>query len=177
MSTLACKMCIRDRLNGLQVFSMYFADQQSSNISGILEDAVSREALAKNIALTAWEYDGVLIDFEGLGLDPANADSDKENFNGFLSTLKGHLAGKPLSVALPPLNSSFSGYDHEYIGKTADFLVLMAYSYEDPAVPSPTAPFAKVEEAIKLEIQAVEPKKVILGIPAYGTLYLSLIHI
>ena len=162
---------LQAKLNGLQVFSMYFADQQSSNISGILEDAVSREALAKNIALTAWEYDGVLIDFEGLGLDPANADSDKENFNGFLSTLKGHLAGKPLSVALPPLNSSFSGYDHEYIGKTADFLVLMAYSYEDPAVPSPTAPFAKVEEAIKLEIQAVEPKKVILGIPACGTLY------
>lgn len=162
---------LQAKLNRLQVFSMYFADQQSSNISGILEDSISREALAENIALTAWEYDGVLIDFEGLGLDPANADFDKENFNAFLSTLKSHLAGKPLSVALPPLNSSFSGYDHEYIGKTADFIVLMAYSYEDPAVPSPTAPFAKVEEAVKLEVQAVEPEKVILGIPAYGTLY------
>ncbi len=162
---------LQAKLNGLKVFSMYFADQKSSNISGILEDSVSREALAKNIALTAWEYDGVLIDFEGLGLDPARAEFDKENFNLFLSTLKSHLTGKPLSVALPPLNSSFSGYDHEYIGQTAEFLVLMAYSYEDPAVPSPTAPFAKVEEAIRLEAKTVEPEKVILGIPAYGTLY------
>lgn len=162
---------LQARLKGLKVFSMYFADQSTSNISELLEDPVARDSLAQDIALTAREYDGVLIDFEGLGLDTSKANLDKENYNEFLNTLKDYLSGKPLSVAVPPLNSSFTGYDHEHIGNIADFIVLMAYAYEDPFTPSATAPFEKVESAIKLEIKAVGPEKIILGIPAYGTMY------
>ena len=162
---------LRARLKGLKVFSMYFADEQSSNISKILKDPVARNTLAQEIASTSMEYDGVLIDFEGLGLDAKNIDKDKQNFNLFLGILKDCLGDRPLYVALPPLNSSFSGYDHEYIAGLADSIVLMAYHYHDPNNPSAAAPFDQVDQAIRQEIEIVDPAKIILGIPAYGTVY------
>ena len=157
----------------VEVYSMYFADHQHSNISAILEEQVLRGKLAKDISIMALEYDGVLIDFEGLGLDPSKADSDMRNFNAFLDELSGLLGDKPMGVAVHPLNSAYKGYDHEYIGQIADFIVLMAYGYEDMSIPTPTAPFDKVDEAVKMEIELVDPQKVILSIPAYGTLYVT----
>lgn len=159
------------RLDGLEVFSMYFADEQSSNISKLLDDSVTRNTLAKNIASTSIEDNGVLIDFEGLGLDTAKIDTDKQNFNLFLDVLRDYLGDKPLYVALPPLNSSFQGYDHKYIATVADSIVLMAYHYHDPNTPSAAAPFEKVDEAIRQEVEIIDPGNIILGIPAYGTAY------
>src|SRR5690606_3796768 len=65
----------------------------------------------------------------------------------------------------------YLGYDHERIGEFADSVILMAYGYEDPLTPTPTAPWDKVREAIELELEKVPPEKLILGIPAYGTVY------
>ncbi len=158
------------RWHGMKVFSMYFADEQS-DISSLLEDPTVRRNLARDIAATSAEYDGVLIDFEGLGLDEATADRDRQNFSEFLTALRSLLKDKPLSVALPPLDSPFAGYDHEYIGNVADFIVLMAYNYQERNNPSPVAPFEQVDKAIRQEIEIMGPEKVILGVPAYGALY------
>ena len=38
---------LQARLKGLKVFSMYFADQSTSNISELLEDPVARDSLAQ----------------------------------------------------------------------------------------------------------------------------------
>lgn len=162
---------LESKRHGVKLFSMYFADQEHSNISRLLENPTLRYKLAKDISTSSFEYDGVLIDFEEIGLDPSSVDSDMKNFNAFLDELHHLLGGKSLSVAVPPLNGSFAGYDHAHIGEVADFLVIMAYGYEDRSVPTPTAPFSKVDEAVKLEMQVINPKKIILGIPAYGTLY------
>ena len=66
-------------------------------------------------ATAATEYDGVLIDFEGLGLDQATAELDRANFNDFLTKLKPP-DNKSLAVAVLP-TGPFKGYDHGYIGR------------------------------------------------------------
>ncbi len=158
------------RLHGLKLMSMYFADS-TSDIGSILDDPVLRRRLALDIASSSADYDGVLIDFEGLGLDEVTAERDKTNFNEFLALLRDFLGKKTLAVALPPLSSPYKGYDHAYIGDIADFIVLMAYNFQDPGSPSPVAPFSRVDDAIRQECELVSPDKIILGIPAYGVLY------
>jgi spore germination protein YaaH len=74
-------------------------------------------------------------------------------------------------MVLPPLNGHFQGYDHKRLGELTAGIILMAYGYEDRAVPSPTAPWDKVDEAIRLELGVVPKTKLVLGVPGYGTLY------
>ena len=161
---------LRARLHGMKLFCMYFADHES-DIGSLLDDPVTRRKLAFDIAGMSAEYDGVLIDFEGLGLDEALAERDKANFNEFLELLRDHLKDKPLAVALPPLSSPYKGYDHGDIGHVADLVVLMAYNFQDPKSPSPVASLEQVDNAIRQECELVSPDKIILGIPAYGALY------
>jgi hypothetical protein len=162
---------LQARLHGMKLFSMYFADR-GSQLASLLDDEAARLRLALDIAATAaTEYDGVLIDFEGLGLDQATAELDRANFNDFLTKLKSYLDNKSLAVAVPPPTGPFKGYDHGYIGEIADLVVLMAYNFQDPNWPSPVAPFKQVDNAIRQECQLVNPDKIILGIPAYGVLY------
>ncbi len=156
--------------SGAQIFSMFFSDEQSG-ISSLLDNRANRVKIIKDIVSISVEYDGVLIDFEGLGLDQSKSEKDKQNFNQFLAELKRQLNKKQLSVALPPIDSQFAGYDYKYIGEVADFVVLMAYNYHDPNSPSPVAPFDKVDNTIKQTIEIIEPQKLVLGIPAYGALY------
>lgn len=162
---------LQSRLRGLECFAMVFAENENGSLSSLIRDPVARQNLAYSVAAATWEYDGVLIDFEGLGRDETSRDSEKEGMNAFIDSLKGFISEKPLAVALPPLNGSFKGYDHKHIGEKADFIVLMAYAYEDPKSPSPTAPWDKVDEAIRMEKEVVPGNKILLGIPAYGTLY------
>jgi len=162
---------LESKRQGVKLFSMYFADQEHSSICTLLEDPVLRSKLAKEISAASFEYDGVLIDFEEIGFGRSAADSDMRNFNAFLDELHAFLEGKSLAVSVPPLNGSFKGYDHAHIGEIADSIVLMAYGYEDRSIPTSTAPFDKVDEAIRLEMEVVDPGKIILGVPAYGTLY------
>lgn len=162
---------LQARIRNLPTFAMYFADNTYSKISKLLENPVYRHNLVHQISTTAREYDGVLIDFEGLGQDENRQELDKQNMNLFIDALKTSLNGQTLAIALPACNSYFLGYDHKYLGEKADLVVLMAYGYEDTKHPTPTAPWDKVEEAIKTEIELVDRGKLLLGIPAYGTLY------
>jgi len=161
---------LRARLHGMKLYSMYFADS-GSQITSLLDDPGARLRLALDIAGTSAEYDGILIDFEGLGLDENTAERDKANFNEFLTLLRDFLDNKSLAVALPPVSSPFRGYDHRYIGDLADLVVLMAYNFQDPDTPSPVAPFDQVDNAIRQESELVSPDKIILGVPAYGVIY------
>ena len=161
---------LQARLHGIAVLHVLCGS--GSQLASLLDDEAARLRLALDIAATAaTEYDGVLIDFEGLGLDQATAELDRANFNDFLTKLKSYLDNKSLAVAVPPPTGPFKGYDHGYIGEIADLVVLMAYNFQDPNWPSPVAPFKQVDNAIRQECQLVNPDKIILGIPAYGVLY------
>ena len=162
---------MRLSLFGAKKVAMFFADNQAGSLSSILNDPSARERLALNISLASVGFDGVALDFEGLGPERSGTAADSANFTAFVEAVKRQCAGRFLMTVLPPQNGLPGGYDHKALGKLSDAVVLMAYGYEDPAHPSSTAPWAKVDEAVALEIRDVPKEKIILGIPAYGTVY------
>jgi len=113
-------------------------------------------------AATQKGFQGIMLDLEGLGLsgDKAKARADYNNFVKNLS-VQARQANLKLGIALPPLNSSFSGYDYKTLGSLADELIIMAYAYGDQKSPEPTA---KVDEAIRLALKEVGKEKLVLGI-------------
>lgn len=159
------------RAASAKALAMFFADNSQGQLSQMLANPFMRERLAYAIAAASREYDGVVIDFEGLGPDEAAARVDAFNFNLFLDSLRRYSGPSLLGVALPPLNGHFQGYDHKYVGTVADLVILMAYGYEDPDQPTPTAPWDLVDAAISMEKAVIPNHKILLGIPAYGTLY------
>ncbi len=165
---------LKMRAAGAKPVAMFYADNKDGKLSAILADQGLRERLALNMAAAVTvDYDGAGVDFEGLGFDPATAQKDAANLNAFMESLRRYLQGRKVYAVVPPLNGAYKGYDHKKLGELSDFMVVMAYGYEDALTPSPTAPWARVDEAIRLELALVPKEKVILGIPAYGTVYSS----
>ena len=71
-----------------------------------------------------------------------------------------------LSLAVPPLNSAYKGYDYKTLASIADDLIIMAYQYNPVGTKSQVPePNSLVDRAIQLAIQAGVPKsKLLLGI-------------
>ncbi len=157
--------------SGSKRVAMFFADNQEGKLSSLLSDQGVRERLAVNISLASAGFDGVALDFEGLGIDPAMVEKEAAGFTAFVESVKRSCQNRLVFTVLPPLNGTYQGYDHKRLGQVADAVILMAYGYEDPFSPSPTAPWDKVDEAIRLEMAKVPASKLILGVPAYGTVY------
>jgi spore germination protein YaaH len=143
---------------------MVFATDGNLELSGILENEEKREATAKQIADLAIEkgFEGIVLDFEGLGLtgDPAAV---REEYNAFVRLVKEAVLphGIRISLALHPLNSSYRGYDYKTLGGLADELIIMAYAYGDETGPEPAK---RVDEAVRLALKEVSKEKLLLGI-------------
>ena len=154
--------------------AMFYAENKDGNLSSLLADRGFRERLALNMATAVTvDYDGAAVDFEGLGADEITREKDAANLNAFFEALKRYLHGSKVYAVVPPVNSAYKGYDHKRLGELSDAVVVMAYGYEDPSTPSATAPWDRVDEAVRLELEAVPKDKIILGIPGYGTRYSS----
>jgi hypothetical protein len=118
------------------------------------------------------EYDGLIIDFEGL----FNTYKDEPGieyrlkFNSFLGNLKSKLPeGKSLTVCIHPKRESpiayYDGYDYAYIGSIAEEVILMAHDYQtkDKSIPA-SAPYDLVEQAIQFAVRDIPAEKILLGI-------------
>ncbi|HHY35616.1 MAG TPA: hypothetical protein GX510_08320 [Firmicutes bacterium] len=163
---------IHSRIRNVSPYAMFYANNGGEALSNLLADEVLRTSLALEVERAARGFDGVAIDFEGLGSSPEKTGEDAGNLTEFLKYLRNLLpAEKGLIVAVPPLNGHYRGYDHKAIGEIADKVVLMAYGYEEPGRMGPTSPRKQVEEAVSLETAQVPPEKILLGVPLYGTLY------
>jgi len=149
---------------GTSPYLMVFASDGQLELTGILENKARRSELAAEIAGLAVKrgFQGVMLDFEGLGLS-GDALLAQKQFNAFVRTLSEQLEphGLQLGLALHPLNSSFKGYDYATLGKLADEIVIMAYAYEGEKAPEP---LGKVDEAIRLALEKVDKNKLVLGI-------------
>ncbi|MEW6447509.1 MAG: stalk domain-containing protein [Bacillota bacterium] len=127
----------------------------------LADDAAVQKAVAA-IAGEADLYDGVNLDFEGLGYSESGESlaAVRQRFTNFAVLLAGQLRskGKTLTLSLHAPNSIYRGYDYKALGEVADRIVIMAYDYG-------TRP-----EPVKLVIQAVElatvvpADKLVLGI-------------
>jgi spore germination protein YaaH len=126
------------------------------------------------------QYVGWQLDFEDL--DPA----DKFAYSRFVARLGArlHRDRRLLSVAVVPrFSDTFpdtsvpgfhtgewgAAYDYRSLGRTADFLVLMAYDQHTPSTPpGPVAGYDWVKALLDYAVQRVPPYKLVLGLPLYG---------
>jgi spore germination protein len=119
----------------------------------------------------ASHYSGVNIDFEAIPHE------DRAAFSSFVHDVaKGMRAEGFLTVVSVPAalngnpNNSWTGaFNFKTIGRDADILQLMTYDENGPwGPPGPVAGLDWVTACLQYAVSVVQPRKISLGIPAYG---------
>lgn len=138
---------------------------QNARIRKMINDPAARSQAILAITAEASGFNGVNLDFEGLGWNdtPEELSKVRTDFAGFVKDLAAslHAAGKTLTLSLHPLNSDYPGYDYASLGQAADSIVIMAYDYG-----TQPEPLDKVEQAVTLALAQVSASKLYLGISA-----------
>ena len=148
--------------------------RSSANVSAIV-------SAMTNLAVTE-HYQGMTIDFEGMGNPSATTASDPtpgyQVFNHFVAALAAslHQAGKTLMVAVYPSAYPYTIYDYPALAASANYLNVMGYpehntgypSASDP-YPGPTAGFPWLQSLLSGDLATgVNPHQLILGLAPYG---------
>ncbi|MFS0869213.1 stalk domain-containing protein [Paenibacillus xylanilyticus] len=152
----------------IKPYLMVYALDGQGELTKVLSDSSLREKSIQGITDAVAEngFGGVVLDFEGLGFK-LDAKQQQKLLNDYVKQLKASLPNDiSISLAVPPLNSVYKGYDYKTLASLADDLIIMAYQY-NPAgtkaqVPEPSS---LVDQAIQLALNAGVPKnKLLLGI-------------
>lgn len=127
-------------------------------------------------------YQGMTIDFEGMGSPGATTATDPtpgyQVFNQFVADLAGslHQVGKTLMVAVYPSAYPYTIYDYPVLAQSANYLNVMGYpeyntgypTGSDP-FPGPTAGFPWLASLLSGDLATgVNPHQLILGLAPYG---------
>ncbi|MGY5344224.1 stalk domain-containing protein [Paenibacillus glucanolyticus] len=147
---------------------MVYALDGNGELTKVLSDSTLRQKSIEGIttAVTDNGFGGVVLDFEGLGFK-LDAGQQQKLLNDYVKQLKAFLPKDiSLSLAVPPLNSAYKGYDYKTLASIADDLIIMAYQYNPVGTKSQVPePNSLVDQAIQLALQAGVPKqKLLLGI-------------
>lgn len=152
----------------VQPYLMVYATDSHNELTAMLSsETLSAESIS-GIVQAAEEkgFGGVVLDYEGLGLR-LDKESQRKLLNDYAEKLRDALPEQiSLSLAVPPPNSAYQGYDHKTLASIADDLIIMAYQYHPSGTASQVPePNGKVLEAIEMTLEAGVPKdKLLLGI-------------
>ncbi|CCO08789.1 stalk domain-containing protein [Desulforamulus hydrothermalis] len=146
------------KLRTQMVIHMTDAD---GSLTGLLTDRHAVEKAVASIVEEAGIYQGVNIDFEGLGWQDTSLTETRNNFTNFVTLLSQRLqaANRTLTLTLHAPNSVYRGYDYQKLGQLADEIIIMAHDYG-----SKPEPLDLVNQAVSLACQAVPPEKIILAV-------------
>lgn len=139
----------------------------------VLENPVLRDKLVQSVLseIEKYGYDGVEVDIEGIGADT------RAEYTSFIKELKAALGPKGyiVSATVPAktadyINDNWTGaYDYKAIGQHADRVVIMTYDeHWSGGTPGPVASYDWVENVINFAVKEIPPKKILMGIAAYG---------
>ncbi|MCG0278408.1 MAG: glycosyl hydrolase family 18 protein [Thermanaeromonas sp.] len=134
-------------------------------ISSLLTDEGAQRKAVYGILEEARRYQGVNLDFEGLGYrdDGEQLKAVRVRFTEFVRLLSEQLkaAGLDLTLTLHAPNSAYKGYDYKALGEIADRIIIMAYDYG-----STPEPVSLVKQAVEVAKALVPTEKLVLGISA-----------
>ncbi|MGQ8872397.1 stalk domain-containing protein [Paenibacillus sp. TSA_86.1] len=152
----------------IQPSLMVYALDGNGELTKVLSDSSLRQKSMDGIKTAVQEYGfgGVVLDFEGLGFK-LDAVQQQQLLNQYVKQLRESLPqGIAISLAVPPLNSAYKGYDYTTLATIADDLIIMAYQYNPAGTKAQVAePNSLVDQAIVLALKAGVPKdKLLLGI-------------
>ncbi|MFC9708618.1 stalk domain-containing protein [Paenibacillus sp. NPDC056933] len=152
----------------IKPYLMVYALDGNGELTKVLSDNSMRQKSIDGITAAIAEngFGGVVLDFEGLGYKLDAVDQQKL-LNNYIKQLKAALPkDTALSVAVPPLNSAYKGYDYKTLASIADDIIMMAYQYNPVGTKSQVPePNSLVDQAIQLALDAgVSKQKLLLGI-------------
>ncbi|MDA8200610.1 MAG: glycosyl hydrolase family 18 protein [Thermaerobacter sp.] len=148
--------------------------RSAANVSAIVS-GMTNLAVSNN-------YQGLTIDFEGMGSPSATTPTDPtpayQVFNNFVAALAAslHHVNKTLMVAVYPSAYPYTIYDYPALAASANYLNVMGYpeyntgypSASDP-YPGPTAGFPWLQGLLSGDLTTgVNPHQLILGLAPYG---------
>lgn len=134
--------------------------EKDNTITSLMSDDSAVQNFVAAVLAESLIYDGVNLDFEGLGLGASNP-AERQLFTRLVSRLYSPLqsAGKTLTITLHAPNSSYKGYDYKALGAVSDKIIIMAYDYG----PKPE-PDQLVIQAVEMAVREVPADKLILGV-------------
>ncbi|WP_339852235.1 stalk domain-containing protein [Paenibacillus sp. FSL W7-1088] len=152
----------------IKPYLMVYSLDGNGELTKVLSDSSMRQKSIEGITAAIAEngFGGVVLDFEGLGFK-LDAVEQQKLLNNYVKQLKDSLPKDiALSLAVPPLNSAYKGYDYKTLVSLADDIIIMAYQYNPVGtkaqVPEPNS---LVDQAIQLALDAgVSKQKLLLGI-------------
>ncbi len=134
-------------------------------ISSLLANEAAITKAVSGIAEEAALYQGINLDFEGLGYqdDGEGLKAVQDAFTKFVMLLAEQVKvnNLTLTLTLHAPNSAYKGYDYEELGRLADRIIIMAYDYG-----SKPEPVSLVVQAVEMAKTNVPPEKLVLGISA-----------
>lgn len=116
-------------------------------------------------------WKGINVDFENL------YPVDRNAFSRFIHDLAIALHGKGqrLVISVPAKSSDDPGddwswpFDYVSLGADADLIQLMTYDEHGPwSEPGSVAGFEWMEDCVQYAVSAIDPAKLLIGLPAYG---------
>jgi len=149
----------------LETQMLVFATDEGGRLRQLFNDEEAAERAIKSIIKEARHYQGVNLDFEGLGWndDPQQLAEVKRAYNNFARELAQglHKGNQELTLTLHAPNSAYLGYDYKSLGRIADHVVIMAYDYGSKPEPN-----SMVQQAVEMALQEVPAGKLLLGVSA-----------
>ncbi len=129
-------------------------------------DLQSQHIAALLTAVKEQNFDGIDIDYEGLGA------ANRDLFTGFIRNLTTifHQQGKKVAVTVEARIANEVPMDWSALGQLADEVRIMAYDYHshETTEPGPVAPVSWVAEIIAYASARIDPNKLIIGLGNYG---------
>ncbi|WP_459967066.1 stalk domain-containing protein [Paenibacillus sp. JCM 10914] len=156
----------------IKPYLMVYSLDGQGELTKMLSDSSLSQASIEGIrqAVADNGFGGVCLDFEGLGFK-LDAAGQQKLLNDYVKRLRAALPKDiSLSIAVPPLNSAYQGYDYKTLASVADDLIIMAYQYNPVGTKAQNPePNSLVQQAIELALTAGVPKhKLLLGISLFS---------
>ncbi|HUC91042.1 MAG TPA: glycosyl hydrolase family 18 protein [Paenibacillus sp.] len=160
----------------MQVWALFSNGFDPDRTTEALDDYGTRFRMIQQLLSLAKMYklQGINIDFENVYM------KDKANLVQFVREITplAHDQNLVVSIDVTPKSSSemWSAFlDREALGRTVDFMVIMAYDEYWASSPTsgPVASLPWVERSVKriLEEDNVPPRKLVLGVPLYTRIW------
>jgi spore germination protein len=163
-------------------FAIALTQFNNDDIAQLANSPRSQQELLKTLdsLLLAYPIADVNLDFEYSG---AITPQLRENFAKMVGTVSQHVHDKydGVTVSIDMYASASTHqliWDVPQIGKSVDYIIIMAYDFHQRSsiVAGPVAPIfggkeqwdSDISQQLKAFVQAVPPRKLLLGVPFYG---------